>query len=102
MENAMYVHFTNTQVIIGGFALFLLIIFALAAFLDNRWRTATPLRDFGSGQRPNSLPRTSSRDEKNGSSKLYTRYADLSARGLGTAEQCITLRSRTQQNLAGD
>jgi hypothetical protein len=47
MENAMYVHLTNTQVIIGGFALFLIIIFALAAFLDKLWRTEAPLREFG-------------------------------------------------------
>ena len=98
----MYVHFTNTQVIIGGFALVLIIIFALAASLDKRWRTAAPLRDFGADQKTNSLRQSSGSDDKDGSSKLYTRYADLSARGLGTAEQCITFRGEKQQNLAGD
>jgi hypothetical protein len=102
MENAMYVHLTNTQVIIGGFALVLIVIFALAAFLDKRWRTAASLRDFGSDHKPNSLRQSSSRDDKDGSSKLYTRYADLSARGIGSAEQCITFRGEKQQNLAGD
>ena len=98
----MYFHFTNTQVIIGGFALFLIIIFALAAFLDKLWRTEAPLREFGADHKPNSLRQSSSRDDKDGSSKLYTRYADLSARSLGTAEQVITLRGEKQQNLAGD
>jgi len=41
-------------------------------------------------------------DDKDLSSNLYTRYADLSAGGLGTAEQRITLRGERQQNLAGD
>jgi hypothetical protein len=102
MESAMYVHFTNIQVIIGGFALFLIIIFALAAFLDRRWRISAPPRAFGSDHKTNFLQQSSSRDEKDGSSNLYTRYADLSARSLGTDEQPITLRGEKQQSLAGD
>lgn len=98
----MYVHLTNTQVIIGSFALILIITFALAAFLDKRWRTALPHRHFDSNQKLDSIRQSSSRDDKVGPSNLYTRYADLSARGLGTAEQRITFRGEKQQNLAGD
>jgi len=98
----MYVHLTNTQVIIGGFALILIIIFAVGAFLDKRWRTAAPHRDFGANQKPNSLRQSSSCDDKDGSSNLYMRYADLSARSLGTAEQRITFRGKTLQNQEGD
>lgn len=98
----MYVHFTNTQLIIGGFALFLIIIFVLSAFLDKRWRTAAPLRASGSDFKPNSLRQSSTCDDEDGSSELYARYADLSASGLGTAEQRITLRGERQHNLAGD
>ena len=97
MENAMYVHLTNTQIIIGGFALLLLIIFALAVFLDLRWRTAAPRRDFSSDHKPNSLRQGAGRDDKDGSSTLYTRYADFSGRGLDTAERCITFRGETVQ-----
>ena len=98
----MYVHFTNTQVVLGGFALSLINIFALAAFLDKRWRTAAPLRDFGSDHKPYSLLECSSRNHKAGANKLYTRYAALSARSLGAAEQAITLSGEKQQSLATD
>jgi hypothetical protein len=64
MENAMYVHLTNAQVIIGGFALVLIVIFALAAFLDKRWGTAAPLHNFGSDHKPNSHRQSSSRDDR--------------------------------------
>jgi len=101
MENAMYVHFTNTQLIIG-FGLFLIIIFALAAFLDKRWRTTALLREFGSDHKPNFLRQKSNCDDEDRSSELYTRHADLSARGLGTAEPRITFRGEKQQNLARD
>ena len=40
----MYFHLTNTEVIICGFALFLLIIFALAAFLDTLETSGAALR----------------------------------------------------------
>ncbi len=95
-------HLTNTEVIIGGFALVLIIIFVLAAFLDKRWGTAAAHRDFGADEKPNSLKQISKGIDKDGSSKLYTRYADLSARALGTAEQCIAFRVEKHQNLAGD
>ncbi|WP_348263285.1 hypothetical protein P8935_01735 [Telmatobacter sp. DSM 110680] len=97
----MYVHFTNTQLIIGGFALFLIIIFALSAFLDKRWRTVVSLRALGADHKPYSLRQSSSCDDKDGSSNLYERYADLSARSLGTAEQRITFRGKSHQNAVG-
>ena len=98
----MYFHFTNTQLINGGFALFLIIIFALSAFLDKRWGTAAPLSALGSNHKPNSLRQSSSCDDEDGSSEIYTCYADLYASGLGTAEERITFRGEKQQNLAGD
>ena len=60
----MYVHFTNTQVILGGFALVLILIFAFAAFLDRRWRGGAPLHGFGMDHKPNSLRQSSNRDER--------------------------------------
>ena len=68
MENAMYFHLTNTQVIIVSFALVLIIIFALAAFLDKRRRTAATRRDFATDHKPDFLRQSSSRDDKDGSS----------------------------------
>lgn len=95
LENAIYVYLTNTHIIIGTFVLVLMIIFTLAAFLDKHWRTAEPAPcEFGSDHKPNSLRQSS----KKSPSKLYTRYADLSARGLGTAERRITLRVKKQPN----
>jgi hypothetical protein len=68
MENAMYVHFTDTQVILSGLALFLIVIFASSAFLDKRWRTA-PLR--GSAlTKADSLLHSCSCDDEDGSSEL--------------------------------
>lgn len=98
----MYFHLTNTQVIIVSFALVLIIVFALAALLDKRRRTAAARRAFASDHNSDFLPQSSSRDDKDGSSKIFTRYADLSACRLGTAEQRITLRGEKQQALAGD
>jgi hypothetical protein len=102
MVNAMYFRLTNTQVIIGGFALALIFIFALAAFLDLRWRTPAPHRAFGSDYKPNSPWQSFGSDDKDGLSKIYTLNADLSARGLGTAEQRITFHGKKQQHIAGD
>lgn len=98
----MQADLTNTQVVIGAFALILTMIFALAAFLDKRWIPRARLRDFGSDQKPHSLRRSSSRDDKEESSTLYTRYADLSAKDFGAAEQQITFRGEKQRNVTGD
>ena len=98
----MYVHLTNTQIIICGFALVLILIFVLAAILDGRWKTEAPHREFGPDSKPDFLPQSSKRNDKDGSSKLYTGYADLSARALGTAEQSIAFHGEVQQNPAGD
>lgn len=77
------------------------IIFALSAFPYNRWsKVATP-RDLCPYSKPNSLLQSLGRDKKDGASDLHMRYADLSASGLGTAQQRITFRSKTQQNLIG-
>jgi hypothetical protein len=94
----MYFDLTNYENIIAAFALVLIIIFALAAFLDNRWRKAEPFRDFGSDHKPNSPQESTDKDR---ASRLCAYYADLSARDLGAAEQQITFRGETQ-NPEGD
>jgi hypothetical protein len=48
----VYSDLTNYENIIIALALVLVIIFALAAFLDNRWRKAERLRNFGSDLKP--------------------------------------------------
>ena len=98
----MYRHLTNAQVIIGGFALILILIFALAAFLDKHWKTPTPSRKSGSDGKPCSFPQSFVRDGKDESSALYSRHADLCTCGLGTSEQQICFRGEKQQNLARD
>ena len=86
----MYFDLTNHENLIAAFALVIIIILALAAFLDRRWRKTERLRGFGP---------PGSADSVIG---LYARYADLSARSLGTAEQQITFRGETQQHLEED
>lgn len=97
----MFVHLTNIQVIIVGFALILTIVFTLAEFLDIRWRKAAPLRDFGPSHKPNSFLQSLGPDDRDRASDLHTRHADLTARGLGTAEQRIAFRSKRQKNRVG-
>jgi hypothetical protein len=77
------------------------IIFALSAFPYNRWSKVAAPRDLCSHCKPNSLLQSPGRDNKHGANDLHMRYADLSASGLGTAQQRITFRSKTQQNLVG-
>ncbi len=98
----MYGHLTNAQVIIGGFALVLIFIFALAAFLDKYWRTTEPSRKFGSDGKPCSFAQRFVRHSNDESSALYSRYADLCTCGLGTSTQQICFRGEKQQNLARD
>jgi hypothetical protein len=102
MENEMHFDLTNYDNIIATFALVLIIIFALAPFLDNRWRKAVPLRGFGVDHNPNFPPERDDSDDKDRAGNLHLRYADLSARGLGTAKQQITFRGEKQQNLEED
>jgi hypothetical protein len=102
MENGMYFDLSSYENVIAIFGLALIIIFALAAFLDSRWRKPEPHRDFGSDYKPNCAPEGDRSDDTSRTSGLYARYADLSARGLGTAEQQIIFRGETQQNLEGD
>lgn len=89
---------TETQFLVGGFALILILTLALAAFLDNRWPKTTR-RDFIDEHEPN-FPLKSS--DEDGASYLQTSYADLSACGLGTAEQLISFRGKTAQSPEGD
>jgi len=96
----MYGHLTNAQVIIGGFALIL--ILALALFLDKHRRTTAPSRKFRSDGRPCSFPQSFVRHGNDESRALYSRYADLCTCGLGTSKQQICFRGEKQQNLARD
>ena len=98
----MHFNLMNNENMIAAFALVLIIIFALAAFLDNRWRKVEPHRGFGFNPNPNFLPQRDDSDDQDSTSNLYLHYADLSAIGLGTAERQITSRAETQQNLEED
>jgi hypothetical protein len=102
MENEMHFDMTNYDTIIATFALVFIIIFALAPFLDHRWRKTVPLRGFGVDHNPNFPPERDDSDDKDRANNLHLRYADLSARGLDTAKQQITFRGETQQNLEED
>ena len=102
MENAMYFRLTNGKFIIGGYLLFLLIIFALAAFLDRHHKTTAPLRKFGPDGKRCSFSQSFVRDGKVKSGALYSRHADLCTCGLGTSEQQICLRGEKRPNLTGD
>ena len=96
MENAMYFDLTNLENTIAASAIVLIVIFALAAFLDSRCRKAEPLRRFGfdhGPQYPSESPE--------GAIGLYAPYADLSACGLGTPGQQIRFRTQISQNLEG-
>ena len=101
MENG-YFDLTNYENIIGALVLVLIIIFALAAFHDSRWRKTDPLSDFDFDHNPNCPLESFYSDDKDRASDRYARYAGLSARDLGTADQQITSRGETQQNLEGD
>ena len=86
----MYSDLTNYGKIVVAFALVLVVIFALAAFFDHRWRKAERLRNFGSDRKPFISPEI---DDKDRTSDRYAHYADLNARRFGTAQQRITFRS---------
>ena len=81
---------TNYENITVAFALVLVVIFALAAFFDYRWRKAGWLPTFGSGHQPSISPESTT---KTGRANLYAHYADSNARRFGTAQQRITFRS---------
>ena len=44
----MHYHLTDIQLLLGGFTLVLMSIFAVAACLDGRWRKASQARSFQS------------------------------------------------------
>jgi hypothetical protein len=92
----MHFDLTNYQNTIAAFAVVLVIIFALAAFLDNRLRKAELLRGIGFNHNPN-FPLES--DDNDGTSNLYLRHADLNSTDPGTAEEHITFRGDALQTL---
>jgi hypothetical protein len=71
MENTMF-DLTKYENIIALFALVLVITFASAAFLDNRWKKAAPRREFGSDDNPDSRPKSAESDGKDVANDLYT------------------------------
>jgi len=88
---------------IAGFTFVLIILFALAVFQDYRWRKIEPpLHTVGSENKTHFPPKSADSDDKVTSSALYSLYTALSARGLGTAEQLITVRGEKQQNFKVD
>jgi len=95
----MYFDLTNHENMIAALALVLIVIFCLAALLDNCWRMAKSFREFGSDLKSNSVLEGADKDRV---SHLYTRYAALSAGGRGTALEQTTFRGETRQNLEGD
>ena len=94
----MQVDLMNYENIIAAFIVVLVVIFALAAFLDNRWRKAGLLRSFGFGHDRNILPKHNDSDDKERMSNLYLRYADSSCLDVDSAEKQIAFQEETQQN----
>jgi hypothetical protein len=56
-------YFTATQLLLGAFALVLIIIFAVAAFLDRRFAKASQDRDFRSEREFGLIPQSTGTDE---------------------------------------
>jgi hypothetical protein len=101
MENEMQVDVTSYESIIAVLALILITVFSLAAFSDRHWRNAGS-RDFRIDQNRNIRPGRDDSDDKDITSNLYLRYADLSARSLGTAEKQIRVHGQKRQNVEDD
>jgi hypothetical protein len=102
MEYEMHFDLTSHESIYAALVLALIILFALAAFFDYRWKKAAPHRSFSFNQN-NTIPAEPDiTDNKESMSNLYLSHADLSALGLGTAEQQITVRGKTQQDHEDD
>jgi hypothetical protein len=102
MENEMQVDVTSYESIIAVLALILITVFSLAAFSDRHWRNAGSLRDFRIDQNRNIRPGRDDSDDKDMTSNLYLRYADLSALSLGTAEKQIRVHGQKRQNVEDD
>ncbi len=71
-------YFTGMQLILGAFALVLIIVFAVAAFLDSRFAKSSPDRDFRSEREFSFIPQGTGTDE--GSESVFEQSAaDLNA-----------------------
>jgi hypothetical protein len=71
-------YFTATQFLLGAFALVLIIIFAVAAFLDSRFAKSSPDRDCRSERDFSFIPQSTGPDE--GSESVFQESApDLNA-----------------------
>jgi len=71
-------YFTGMQLILGTFALVLIIIFAVAAFLDSRLAKSSPDRNCRSEREFGSIPQSTGTDE--GSESVFEQSAaDLNA-----------------------
>ena len=78
----------------GGFVFALIFNFALAAFLDHRWRKGNRRRNLKRGHGAHFTLQSAGRTDKAMASNLQTPFADLSASGLGTAGQRIAFREK--------
>jgi hypothetical protein len=68
-------YLTATQFLLGAFALVLIFIFAVAAFLDSRCAKSSPYRDFRSEREFSVIPESSRTD--GGSESVFESAPDL-------------------------
>jgi len=102
-EKAVHLHWTEPHFILGGFALILVIIFALAAILERRWGKGSAFRsDIGSEDGNILLARSGSHDDHDGPDNLQARGADLSEWGIGSAQPRISFRDTSHQSSKKD
>ena len=95
----MQVDVTSYESIIVALALILVTVFSLAASSDRHWRRAWLPRDSRFGHKHSLRPERDDSDDKDMTSNLYLRYADLSARSLGTADKQIRVHGQKSQNV---
>ena len=97
----MQVDLPSYENLFATFALVLIVSFALAALLDRHWRNAEPPRGVRLDHNRKIQPECDGSDDKDRTSNLYLRYADLSA-SLGAGEKQIRVHRQTHQNLEDD
>lgn len=96
----MQVDLMSYESLIAILALFLITIFCLAAFSDRRWSSSEPPNAFRFDHTHDVRPKRDTGDDKDRTSSLYLRYADLSACSVGaeTVEKQIRFHAHTHHN----
>jgi len=94
-------HLTNIQLLLGGFALVLIIIFAVAAFLDIRSRKAALLRSSRLELDANFVANDPGVENRSSANYPRATYADSTEPELDTPEGQITFDSELQ-GIEGD